>query len=201
MANQIIVARHGESTFSREGLVNGDHTVSCLLTDTGRAQATRLGQGLRHTRIDTCFTSQFERARETARLALEGRQIPMHEHAGLNDPMAGRLESGALIEYLEWHRGAGWEEGPPGGGESQLAVIRRYAQAWADLAALETRTVLVVCHALPTSFALGITDERGPAVRRHYSVEVDYAIPYVLEGREIRRGLERVRRELSEFAG
>lgn len=201
MANTIIIARHGESTFSREGLVNGDHTVSCLLTETGRAQAKRLGQSLSRTRIDVCFTSQFERARETACLALEGRQIPMSEHAGLNDPRAGRLESGALTKYLDWHSRAGWEEAPPGGGESQSAVVHRYAQAWTDIASLDTRTVLVVCHALPTSFALAIMDERGPAVRRHYSVEVAYATPYALEGREIRRGLERVRRELSEFDG
>jgi broad specificity phosphatase PhoE len=201
VANTIIVARHGESTYSREGLINGDPTVSCPLTETGRAQAARLGQDLMHTRIDLCYTSQFERARETARIALEIRPVPVSEHAGLNDPKAGCLESGALIEYLEWHSRAGWEEAPPGGGESQSAVVHRYAQAWADMASLAARSVLVVCHALPTSFVLAITDERGPAVRRRYSVEVAYAKPYVLEGAQIRRGLERVSRELSDFDG
>ena len=199
MAQTIIVARHGESTFSRDGLVNGDPTVSCPLTDAGRLQAHELRRQLSVTSIELGITSEFERAKETARLALAGRGVRIDVHSGLNDPRAGTLESCALERYLEWHSTVGWDARPPGGGESQLDVIHRYVRAWEDVVALPAATVLVVCHALPASFALTMVGDDGPALRRRYELEVGYAVPHSVEARVLERGLDRVRRELASI--
>jgi len=70
---RVILARHGESERSVEGLTNGDPAVRVGLTATGREEARRLGVELRDDPIDLCVTSEFGRAQETADLALEGR--------------------------------------------------------------------------------------------------------------------------------
>ena len=66
-----ILARHGESELSCRGLTNGDPRVACPLTARGREEAGRLGELLATEPIDLCVTSEFERTRETADLALE----------------------------------------------------------------------------------------------------------------------------------
>jgi alpha-ribazole phosphatase len=86
---QLILARHGESVFSSRLLVNGDIASPGPLTPRGRAEARALGQALAAQRIDLCATSEFERTRETADVALAGRDVPRLVLAALNDPLYG----------------------------------------------------------------------------------------------------------------
>ena len=72
----LLLARHGESEYSAKQLVNGDPGVSCPLTELGRVQARALGQALADVQVDLCAVTAFERVRETAEIALAGREVP-----------------------------------------------------------------------------------------------------------------------------
>ena len=86
---RLLVARHGESEYSAKQLVNGDPGVSCPLTEAGRVQARALGEALAGESIDLCVVTEFQRVRETAELALDGREVPFLVVPELNDPRYG----------------------------------------------------------------------------------------------------------------
>ena len=102
----LVVARHGESEHSLKQLVNGDPGVACPLTAAGREQARALGTMLAGEAIDLCAVTEFERVRETAEIALGGRDVPLLVVPELNDPRYGEFEGGSLDAYREWVVGA-----------------------------------------------------------------------------------------------
>src|SRR5947208_4192728 len=97
-----VIARHGESTLNVEKRVNGDPSVPVVLTERGCDAAKLLGQQLAHVPLDVCLHSRFRRTRETAEIALAGRDVPFEEDALLDDIYVGELEGGTLDEYREW---------------------------------------------------------------------------------------------------
>ena len=178
-----ILARHGESEFSARHAVNGDLAVSCPLTDAGEEQARALGRALAGEPIDLCVTSEFERVRRTAELALAGRDVPIEVWPELNDPRAGDFEGGPLEPYRDWAHSNRATAEPPGGGESRVAVAARYAVALRHLLARPERTVLVVFHSLPLAYVLAAARGEAPAARMDL---VGYARPYRLTADEVR---------------
>ena len=68
-----VLTRHGESTLNFENRINGDPTVPVALTAKGREEALLLGQQVAHIRLDVCICTRFSRTRETAEIALAGR--------------------------------------------------------------------------------------------------------------------------------
>ena len=148
---QLLVARHGESEYSAKRLVNGDPGVMCALTEPGREQARALGRILAEEQIDLCAVTEFERVRETAELALAGRDIPFMVVPELNDPRYGEFEGGSLEVYLEWIVGRGPLEAPPGG-EHRAEIARRYAGGFRRLLGQPEGTVLLVAHSLPIAY-------------------------------------------------
>lgn len=182
-----ILARHGESERSVEGLTNGDPSVHVGLTATGREEARRLGLQLRDEPIDLCATSEFERARETADLALAGRDVPRLVLADLNDIRFGEFEGRLLADYRVWAHSHGPEDLCPGGGESRVQTVARYVRAFRELLARPEATVLVVAHGLPVRYALDAVERRGPAVKIE---QIPYAEPFRLSAAELRRAVE-----------
>ena len=140
---QALLARHAESEFSVRGLTNGDPEVDVALTAQGRAQARHLGEQLAGTEIDLAVTSEFRRARETADLALEGRDVPRLVLPQLNDIRFGEFEGRRLADYRAWARGHGPEDEVPGG-ESRAESVRRYAAGFREILARAEPTILVV---------------------------------------------------------
>src|ERR671937_1801229 len=80
-----VIARHGESTLNHERRINGDPSVPVALTAKGRDEARLLGQQLAHVLVDVCVHSRFERTRETAEIALTGRDVRFDVEALLDD--------------------------------------------------------------------------------------------------------------------
>jgi broad specificity phosphatase PhoE len=177
-----ILARHGESEYSARGRLNGDITVAVGLTDRGRDEARRLGDELRETALALCVTSEFQRARETADVALAGRDVPREVDGRLNDPLIGRFEGASLEEYRSWAAGSPSSAAPDEGGESRLAIVTRYAAAFGDLLGRPEETILVVCHSLPVSYALGARDGRLPGARMPMA---EHAKPYPFTAEEL----------------
>jgi broad specificity phosphatase PhoE len=175
--DEVILARHGESELSVVGTVNGDPAVACALTATGRVQARRLGELLADTELDLCVTSEFERVRETAELALAGRAVPRLVMPELNDVRFGSFEGGSLADYRVWAAANDPTVEAPGSGESRAATVQRYTEAYRKILARPERTVLVVAHGLPIRYLLNVLEGQTP---RPLVAPVPYAEPYVL---------------------
>jgi broad specificity phosphatase PhoE len=185
----VILARHGESRFSVRALVNGEPGACEGLTAAGRRQARALAKELAGTPLDLCVHTEFARTRETADLALAGRDVPRLVLPQLNDIGVGVYEGRSLDEYRSWAWEAAPDAGCPGGGESRAQVAARYAAAFRELAARPERAVLVVAHALPLRYVLDAAAGRGPARR---VAAVEYARPARLSAPELARAVERL---------
>ena len=142
-----ILARHGESEFSVKGVMNGDPGLAGPLTAEGVEQARALGEALRETPIDLCVVTEFERTRQTADLALEGRDVPRLVLPELNDINVGEFEGGLLETYRAWARDRSPVE-IPAGGESRAGVAERFARGFRQVLGRSEETVLVVAHGL-----------------------------------------------------
>jgi broad specificity phosphatase PhoE len=176
--DEVILARHGESELSVVGIVNGDPSIACALTATGEEQARRLGERLAEIEIGLCATSEFERARETADLALAGRDVPRLIVPELNDVRFGEFEGGTLADYRSWAAANQPTTEAPGGGESRAATVARYVRGYRTILARSEPIVLVVAHGLPIRYVLNALDETAPAPLVE---QVAYAEPYVLD--------------------
>jgi broad specificity phosphatase PhoE len=179
--DRVVLARHGESVRSVEGLTNGDPRVPCALTATGREEARRLGAELADDPIDLCVVSEFERVQETADLAITGRDVPRLVLADLNDIRFGEFEGRPLTEYRAWAHAHGPEDVVPGG-ESRAETVARYVRAFRTILAQPEETVLVVAHGLPVRYALDALEGRNPAAA---VAQVPYAEPFRLTATEL----------------
>jgi probable phosphoglycerate mutase len=173
-----ILARHGESEMNTRDALNGSADAAVRLTPAGEEQARRLGAALAAEPIGFCATSALARARQTAELALAGRDILTEAWPELNDPGYGAFEGGPFLAYREWAWAHGSADVPPGDGESRHAVVTRYAEAFRRVLDRREDVVLVVAHSLPLAYILGAIDGAAPARRMQL---VDYATPHRLD--------------------
>ncbi len=188
---RVILARHGESTFSVEGLTNGEPDGCGGLTPLGREQAAALGRTLAAERIDLCVTSAFRRTRETADRALAGRDVPRLVVPELNDIRFGSFEGKPLVEYRAWAHGQLPTAETPGGGESRAAAVARFLRGYRVALARPEETILVVGHGLPIRYVLNAHEGRNP---EPIAQRVEYATPYRLSADELRAAVERLER-------
>lgn len=183
---QAILARHGESTFSVTETISGDPKISVPLTEAGREQARRLGEELADDEIDLCVTSEFERTRETADIALEGRDVPRLVLPELNDPRAGGFEGRPLAEYREWAWANDPLSEPPGGGESRAAVVSRVAGGYRTLLERPEPTILVIGHSLPIAYVLKAAKGMNPTAKVDL---IGYAEPHRISAADLDRAI------------
>ena len=186
--DRVVLARHGESERSVEGLTNGDPRVPCALTATGREEARRLGAELADDPIDLCVVSEFERVQETADLALAGRDVPRLVLADLNDIHFGEFEGRPLTEYRAWAHAHGPEDVVPGG-ESRAETVARYVRAFRAILDRPEEIVLVIAHGLPVRYVLDALEGRNPAAA---VAQVPYAEPFRLTATELAAAVGRL---------
>ena len=145
------------------GIVNGDPRVAVGLTARGREEARELGRSLATESIDLCVTSEFQRARETADLALGERDVPRVVLPDLNDIRFGAFEGRPLTDYRAWAHSHGPEDVCLGGGESRAQTVARYVRGYRTILARPEETILVVAHGLPVRYVLDAAEGRNPA--------------------------------------
>jgi probable phosphoglycerate mutase len=193
---RLLLARHGESEYSAKQLVNGDPGVSCPLTEAGREQARALGRILALEQIDLCAVTEFERVRETAEMALAGRDVPFVVVPELNDPRYGEFEGGSLDVYREWIVGRGPLDAPPGG-EHRAEIVRRYVAGFRRLLDRPEGAVLLVGHSLPIAY---VRDAASGSPPRSRMDQVDYATVLRLDREDLERALDVLERWIASPA-
>jgi probable phosphoglycerate mutase len=186
-----VIARHGESTLNFENRVNGDPSVAVQLTDKGREESRLLGQQLAHIPIELCLHTRFPRTRETAEIALAGRDTPFEEDAALDDIYLGELEGKTLDEYRAWKREHTRHDRFPGG-ESLDDAARRYATAFEQLLERPESPILVVTHEIPLRYAINAADGSGDLDGPAH--QLANATPYLFDEKTLTRAIAQIRR-------
>ena len=104
----LYIVRHGETDWNRQKKVQGRTDIP--LNEYGRHLAEETAEGMKDIPIDIGYTSPLKRARETAEIILEGRDIPL-----LDEPRIQEISFGI---YEGIHTGP--QEKEPGSGEFNL---------------------------------------------------------------------------------
>jgi broad specificity phosphatase PhoE len=145
--DDVVFVRHGESETAAAGVVGGD----APLTARGREQA----RAVTERPFDACFMSPALRARETAAIILEGRDVPQAVLPELADIDFGEFAGKPLEEYRGWMAAHDPTEAPAGG-ESRVETLRRLLRAYRTLLDRAEAHLLVVAHGLTLS---ALTDD------------------------------------------
>src|SRR5690242_16313641 len=146
-----LLARHGQSLFNVDQVVNGDPALDRGLSEQGIEEAERLGGQIAAAPLGLVAVSPFPRALQTANIALGGRDVPHLVDEELGDVRIGELEGASLDAYREAPAHSNRKERFPGG-ESLDEAALRYAGAFERLLARDESVTLVVCHEIPVRY-------------------------------------------------
>jgi broad specificity phosphatase PhoE len=186
-----LIARHGQSLFNVDKVVNGDPALDRGLSEQGIEEAERLAGQLAAFPIDLVAVSPFPRALQTANIALAGRDVPHLVDEELGDVRIGDLEGRSLDAYRAAPAHSNRKERFPGG-ESLDEAALRYAAVCERLLARAEAVTLVVCHEIPVRYlanaAAGSAELNGPLSY------IANAAPYLFDETSLGRAVERIRR-------
>lgn len=148
---RLLLVRHGQSTWNREHRIQGQ--LDPPLSEEGRSQARRVGRRLANYRFAGFYTSDLERAHETAGLIGEATGLTPTTSAGLREIYLGEWEGLTTEELAQrfpdaWAR---WTEEPswdvvPGGEGAVPFEARVNSELDSILGRHEHGNVLVVTH-------------------------------------------------------
>jgi len=147
------IIRHGKTDWNVRHKIQGRTDVP--LNDEGREQAMRAKEEYRDVHFDVCYCSPLRRARETAEILLQGRDVPIYTDDRLKEMGFGVFEGvencyeipdcplNVFFQHPEDYKN------PPGGAESMEDLFARTGQFLrevVDPALREGKDVLVVGH-------------------------------------------------------
>jgi 2,3-bisphosphoglycerate-dependent phosphoglycerate mutase len=143
--------RHGESTWNATGLVQGQAEGS-VLTARGRRKAARAAELLGRARVSAIWTSDLERAHETAAIIGHALRLPLRYERALRERNFGTVQGRPLSELstavsgIRGDRVVDADVRPPEG-ESLRAMYRRVSAFMGDAAAgASDSAVVAVTH-------------------------------------------------------
>jgi broad specificity phosphatase PhoE len=145
----ILLARHGESDWNRAKRWQG--FADRPLTELGREQALALADRLRDTELDAVYSSDLQRARETAEIVARSKDLQVEVIRDLREVDVGSWSGLTRAEaetrfpdgYARWLQGGeGWNDG-----ETYTEMSRRVVRAILRIADQhDNGRVLVVAH-------------------------------------------------------
>jgi broad specificity phosphatase PhoE len=156
---RLYLVRHGATQLTAEDRFAG--SVDVELSESGRWQAARLGERLRHEAIGAIYCSPFSRTMATARIIAEPLGLAIETRDGLREISHGRWEGltrrDVEVRYRDEY--AAWEEDPftfaPDGGESGVGVLARVLPVIREIVTRHVGDrVLVVSHKATIRLAL-----------------------------------------------
>lgn len=135
---RILAIRHGETAWNKDTRIQGHLDIA--LNATGRWQAERTADALRHEALAAVYSSDLARASETAQAIAKAQQRPLTTHPGLRERCFGEFQ-GRTWDELETHfpeSALAWRtrvpDFAPAGGESLLQLRERVVNTFAELA-------------------------------------------------------------------
>ena len=183
----IVLVRHGETTYNALGLLNGDPTVDVPLSAEGVAQCRALRPLLEPIAWAAYVVSPFARTRQSLAEMVPGAEAAVEPDLG--DISLGVLESQPREAYRTWRRTHGIDEAPEGG-ESRLHVVERYARGLRRIAQDTPHRVLVVTHDQPIRYLLNVLHGDDPILGP--ALPVPNATPYPFAAATVAEGAERL---------
>jgi probable phosphoglycerate mutase len=148
---RIFLMRHGQTAWNAEMRIQGQLDIP--LDETGLWQAERLGRALQDEAIDVVYSSDLQRARQTAAPLAAALGLTVQADPALRERAFGSFEGSTYAEIeqqwpeaaLRWRlREPGFQ---PGGGEALQDFYARSVQALQMLAARHAgQTIAVVAH-------------------------------------------------------
>ena len=151
-ATRILAIRHGETAWNVDTRIQGHLDIP--LNDTGRWQARRLARALAaRDDIHAIYSSDLQRAHETARAIADATGAPLVTHSGLRERGFGVFEGKTYLEIEStWpEESERWRKRDPHwapqGGESLLQVRERITHTLHELAARHPgEQIVLVAH-------------------------------------------------------
>ena len=188
----ILLARHGETDWNREGRFQGH--ADPPLNATGHAQAAELAAELKDVELAAVHSSPLRRALETAqRVAAEHglepvavdalREVDVGSWQGLSRPVIETRYPEQFARWLDYDQG--WEDG-----ESYEEMGRRAVAALLELAAAHAgERVLAVTHGGPIRAAFAFADGTSHADARRLGPRIGnvFLAEFAVEGEALRR--------------
>lgn len=131
-ATRIIAIRHGETSWNATGRIQGHTDIP--LNATGQAQAQQAAQALADETLAAIYSSDLQRAWQTAQALATTTQTALHPEPGLRERCFGVFEGRTFAEVAQSHPedSLRWRKRDPhlvfpGGGESLLQLRERIA--------------------------------------------------------------------------
>jgi probable phosphoglycerate mutase len=188
----ILLARHGETDWNREGRFQGH--ADPPLNETGLAQAAELAAELEGVELAAVYSSPLRRALETAEVVAAGhglepravdalREVDVGSWQGLTRAEVEARFPEQFARWLDYDKG--WE-----GGESYEEMGRRVVAALLELAAAhEDERILAVTHGGPIRAAFAFADGTSHADARRLGPTIGnvFLAEFAVEGEELRR--------------
>jgi alpha-ribazole phosphatase len=150
---RLLLVRHGETDWNTQHRYQGQSDLP--LNSLGVEQARRLARRLQAQKIDFVFSSDLQRALQTAAILTDGRETMIQSDPRLREMNFGMLEGHTFDEALErWPEMiASWLDDynqPPEGGERMDEFVQRVTGFIAEVRQnCDEKTVLIVAHGGP----------------------------------------------------
>jgi broad specificity phosphatase PhoE len=188
----ILLARHGETDWNREGRFQGH--ADPPLNETGRAQAAELAAELEGVELAAVYSSPLRRAVETAAVVAAEHGLEPVAVDALREVDVGswqgrtraEIEARFPEQFARWlDYDQGWEDG-----ESYEGMGRRAVAVLLELAAAhEGERILAVTHGGPIRAAFAFADGTSHAVARRLGPRIGnvFLAEFAVEGGALRR--------------
>ena len=127
---KLYILRHGRTCWNEEGKLQGRTDIE--LNEDGRQSARETGELLKEIPFSAAFSSPLVRAKETAELILQGRNIPVQTEQRLIEMCFGEAEGAYMAENPCWKAmvqelfdSPERDYVAPEGGESYASIVER----------------------------------------------------------------------------
>ena len=154
---RLIIVRHGETDFNKNGIMHGQ--VNTQLNKKGFEQVAKLAERLKSEKIDIIFTSDLDRAQQTAMGIAQYHKAPIIATEQLRERSHGIFDGKPALNYLNFIKKYGLNRVTfkPDGGESYPMVkVRAQKFLGSIMGKYENKTVLISSHGAFNRQLLGI---------------------------------------------
>lgn len=175
--NRYFAMRHGESEQNVMGILSADPNDAFGITDRGREQVKAAIATLKKSPPTIIYASPFLRTRQTTEMVAEALSIPKDRvvyDARLGEFGAGEFSGKPIGEFITYRASHAYSEAFPGG-ESTLAVKRRFAEALYEIEGKHmNETVLIITHGAGLESLLAVAEGAGAQRSMQIIAENDF---------------------------